>query len=171
MYDNETQNFCDGNCKECFPCVLFLTQLFHSLVQLPNFLQTRYGFLTELTFSKTYEINCSTFPYSSWLCRSLSHPLISLFQIVIYLKVFCTGVFPYHHCLLPWAFPSCITSWKAWCHGMMQYFIFTVLCLLFSDVFFSFVLVIPNQIWLLSAAELWVNILTNIFKVTEIFEE
>lgn len=94
-------------------------------------------------------------------------PQISLFQILIYLMVFYTGIFAYHpHCLLPWAFSSCFTSWKAWCHGMMQCFIFTILHLLFSDVFSSFVLVIPNQIWLLAAAELWVNILTNIFRVT-----
>lgn len=81
--------------------------------------------------------------------------------------VFCTGFFPYHlHCVLPWVFPSCVISWKAWCHGMMQCFTFSVLCLLFSGVFSSFILVIPNHIWLLTEAELWINVFTNIFKIT-----
>jgi len=37
---------------------------------------------------------------------------------------------------------------------------------LFSDAFSTFILVIPNHIWLLAVAELGVNVFASIFSVT-----
>lgn len=99
-------------------------------------------------FSKICELNSSVFSYSERLCRSLPHSSSNTsFQFLIY---FCIG-----NCLFFWAFPSCMISWKAWCHGMMQwFFLFSLLFLLFFDVLSSFTVVIPNNMWLLTVAEL-----------------
>lgn len=89
------------------------------------------------------------FPNSSWFCRSLPYPFSNIsFSGPNLLNGLLYRSHP--HCLFSWALSSCMISWKAWCHGMMQCFMFYIFWLQFSDVFFSFIVVISNNIchWL-----------------------
>jgi len=114
------------------PSSFFSPSCFIPSSRFQSFSKPDNGFLTELIFSKICELN-----WFHSLHDFVAHyhipPQISVFQVLIYLMVFYTGVFPYHPpCLLPWAFPSYMISWK---HDVMAWwsvlgFLYDVYCFL-----------------------------------------